>query len=70
MVFNGAAKLTDKITVIIGGVTAKVQFAGVTGVGPYQLNVVVPQLPDGDQKVVTTIGSLSSQDNSFIAVKN
>jgi uncharacterized protein (TIGR03437 family) len=70
MVFNGAAKLTDKITVIIGGVTAKVQFAGVTGVGLYQLNVVVPQLPDGDQKVVATIGSLSSQDNSFIAVKN
>jgi uncharacterized protein (TIGR03437 family) len=70
MVFSGAAKITDKITVTIGGVTAKVQFAGVTGVGLYQLNVVVPHLPDGDQKVVATIGGLSSQDNSFIAVKN
>jgi uncharacterized protein (TIGR03437 family) len=70
MVFTGAAKITDKITVTIGGVTAKVQYAGVTGVGLYQLNVVVPHLPDGDQKVVATIGSLSSQDNSFIAVKN
>jgi uncharacterized protein (TIGR03437 family) len=70
MVFTGAAKITDKITVTIGGVTAKVQFAGVTGVGLYQLNVVVPHLPDGDQKVVANIGGLSSQDNSFIAVKN
>ena len=70
MVFSGAVKITDKITVTIGGVTAKVQFAGVTGVGLYQLNVVVPPLPDGDQKVVATIGGLSSQDNSFIAVKN
>jgi uncharacterized protein (TIGR03437 family) len=70
MVFTGAAKITDKITVTIGGVTAKVQFAGVTGVGLYQLNVVVPPLSDGDQKVIATIGGLSSQDNSFIAVKN
>jgi hypothetical protein len=30
----------------------------------------VPHLPDGDQKVVATIGCLFSQDNSFIAVKN
>jgi phosphatidylinositol-3-phosphatase len=70
MVFSGAAKLTDKIAVTIGGVPAKVQFAGVTGVGLYQLNVVVPPLPDGDQKVIATIGGLASQDNSFIAVKN
>ena len=70
MVFSGAAKITDKITVTIGGVTAKVLFAGVTGVGLYQLNVLVPHLPDGDQKVNAIIGGLSSQDNSFIAVKN
>ena len=70
MVFSGAAKITDKITVTIGGVTAKVQFAGVTGIGLYQLNVLVPQVPDGDQKVVAAIGGLFSQDDSFIAVEN
>lgn len=63
MVFNVAAQLTENVTVTIGGVTATVQFAGVTGAGLYQFNVVVPNLPDGDQKVVATIGGLSSQDN-------
>jgi uncharacterized protein (TIGR03437 family) len=70
MVFNGAAKITDKLSVTIGGVPTKVLFAGVTGVGLYQINVKVPIVADGDQKVVATIGGISSQDNSFIAVKN
>ena len=69
-VFNGAAPTSDPVVVTIGGVDAKVQFAGISGAGLYQLNVVVPNLGDGDQKVVATIGGLNSQDHAFIAVKN
>jgi uncharacterized protein (TIGR03437 family) len=58
------------VTVNIGGVDAQVQFAGISGPGLYQLNVVVPtNLGDGDQKVFATVGGLNSQDNAFIAVK-
>lgn len=69
-VFTGAAPTADPVVVTIGGVDAKVQFAGISGSGLYQLNVVVPNLPDGDQKVVATVGGLNSQNNAFIAVKN
>jgi uncharacterized protein (TIGR03437 family) len=69
-VFNGAAPTADSVVVTIGGVDAKVQFAGISGAGLYQLNVVVPNLGDGDQKVVATVGGLNSQDKAFIAVKN
>jgi uncharacterized protein (TIGR03437 family) len=69
-VFTGAAPTTDAVTVTVGGVDAKVQFAGISGSGLYQLNVVVPALGDGDQKVMATVGGLKSQDNTFVAVKN
>jgi uncharacterized protein (TIGR03437 family) len=69
-VFTGAARTTDPVLVSIGGVAAKVQFAGISGAGLYQLNVVVPVLGDGDQKVIATVGGMNSQDNAFIAVKN
>ena len=68
--FTGAAPTVDPVVVTIGGVDAKVQFAGISSSGLYQLNVVVPNVGDGDQKVVSTVGGLISQDNAFIAVKN
>ena len=68
VVFNGAATLTDKVTITVGGTPAEVQFAGVSGAGLYQFNVVVPSVPDGDQKVLASIAGLSSQDNVFVAV--
>jgi uncharacterized protein (TIGR03437 family) len=69
-VFSGAAPTSDPVVLTIGGVAAKVQFAGISGAGLYQLNVVVPELADGDQKAVATIGGFNSQDNAFIVVKN
>ena len=69
-VFGGAAKLTNPITVRIGGVPAEVQFAGLSGAGLYQLNVKVPDtLPDGDAPVVAETGGVRTQDNAFITVK-
>ena len=45
--------------VAIGGETAQVQFAGLTGPGLYQLNVVVPSdMPAGDAAVSATVNGL------------
>jgi uncharacterized protein (TIGR03437 family) len=69
-VFNGAAPLVTVPTVRIGNVPAQVQFAGLSGAGLYQLNVVVPDVPNGDQAVVAELpGGLSTQANSFITIQ-
>jgi uncharacterized protein (TIGR03437 family) len=63
---SGAAQLF----VLIGGVPAPVQFAGVVGSGLYQINVVVPSLPNGDQVVTGIIGGASTQNQITISIKN
>ena len=56
------------VTATIGGANAPVLFAGITGAGLYQVNVVVPSVADGDQKVVLTVNGLSTPDNIFVSV--
>jgi uncharacterized protein (TIGR03437 family) len=56
------------LTVTIGGVNAQVMFAGITGAGLYQINVIVPDVPAGDQKIILTIQRLQTQDGVFVAV--
>jgi uncharacterized protein (TIGR03437 family) len=67
-IFSGAAPLTDptQLQITIGGVVATVQFAGIVAAGEYQFNVVVPALPDGDQRIVATIGGMSTQSGLSI----
>ena len=68
-VFVGAAPDTDKVTVTIGGISAMVQFAGITGAGLYQLNVAVPStLTPGDQKIVATVNSLRTPDGAYVTI--
>jgi uncharacterized protein (TIGR03437 family) len=52
----------------IGGQVATVQFAGLTAAGLYQLNVVIPTLPDGDTAVVASFGSIASPSNLSITI--
>ncbi len=68
----GAAPLTDptQLQIRIGGVLASVSFAGITFVGEYQFNVLIPALPNGDQSIVATIGGLTSQAGISIPIKN
>lgn len=49
---TGADQTAPAATVTIGGQPAQLTFAGLVSPGVYQLNVVVPQLPPGDQPVV------------------
>ncbi len=69
-VFSGAAALNDPVRITIGGMEATVQFAGLSGAGLYQFNVVVPaNLTNGDHAVVTEIGGLRTQENAFITIQ-
>jgi uncharacterized protein (TIGR03437 family) len=68
--FFGAFKCTNTVSIQIGGIDAKVEFAGISSPGLYQFNVFVPDaLPDGDAPVVASVGGLRTQDNVFITVQ-
>lgn len=68
-VFTGQYPTTNPVTVTIGGVTAEVLWAGLTGAGLYQINVRIPAaLADGDHAVVATTSSLSTQSEARIKV--
>ncbi len=70
VVFSGAASVVDKPSVLIGGVSATVAFAGLTGAGLYQLNVVVPDgVPDGDQPLVVGTGGVQTQSGVSLAIQ-
>jgi uncharacterized protein (TIGR03437 family) len=70
-IYAGAAPLADvsQLTIKIGNVAARIQFAGMTGAGLYQFNVVVPDVPDGDRPVVAEIAGERSQSQKFITVQ-
>jgi uncharacterized protein (TIGR03437 family) len=70
-IFSGAAPTASPVSVTIGGKPAEVQFAGISGAGLYQLNVVVPpDVPPGDQPVVaTTSDGVATSQQVFIAVE-
>lgn len=50
------APVVNPVTVRIGGVTAITSFAGLVSPGEYQFNVVVPNVPNGDNSVSIEIG--------------
>jgi uncharacterized protein (TIGR03437 family) len=55
----------------IGGVTATVQFAGLTAAGEFQFNVKIPaSLTNGDQSITATYGGVSTQSGALITIHN
>jgi uncharacterized protein (TIGR03437 family) len=56
--------------VTIGGVAAKVLYAGLSGApGEFQFNVVIPSsLTNGDQPVIATYNGLNTQTGTLITV--
>jgi uncharacterized protein (TIGR03437 family) len=66
-VFDGAYPTNSPVTVTIGGGDAEVSFAGLVGLGLYQINVKVPSgLAAGDQAVVVTTGGISSPSSGAL----
>jgi len=63
--------LVSQVQVLFGNTPSpKVYFAGLSESGLYQFDVVVPNIANGDQTVVVTIGSAASQSNVFVPISN
>jgi uncharacterized protein (TIGR03437 family) len=67
-VFSGAAALVDAATVMIGGVSAQVIWAGLSEPGLYQLDVTIPSVPAGDQSLLVKVDGAQSQPGVFVTV--
>lgn len=67
--FSGAAALIDSVTMRIGGVSVTPTFAGLSGAGLYQFNVVIPTLAAGEHAVEMQINSASIQTGVVLAVQ-
>jgi uncharacterized protein (TIGR03118 family) len=66
-----AANLAASPAVRIGGADARVVYAGLTGTGLYQINVVVPpSAADGDLPVTVSIGGATSPGGAFLTVQH
>lgn len=67
---GGTARVTNSVTVQIGGVTATVQYAGIAPgfVGLYQINVVMPAAAAGDQALAVSLNGTPVAQNLFLAV--
>ncbi len=67
---TGFGSTTEPLPVIkIGGITAKLQFAGPVALGDYQFAVVVPKaLASGDQIITGTFDGAATQPGTLIAI--
>ena len=59
-IVSGAAPTVNPVTVTIGGVRGTVLFSGIVAVGLYQINVVVPSVPSGNQAVQAVVDGVDS----------
>jgi uncharacterized protein (TIGR03118 family) len=70
-IVSTAYPLPANPTVTIGSTSAKVDFAGLTAAGVYQVNVTVPDTaPDGDLPVVAQVAGTSTQASAIITVQH
>lgn len=72
VVFSGSAPLPagNDLSILAGGQRATIEFAGLVGNGLYQFNIVVPNVPDGDQTLVAQIGGQRSQSTLRLTVQS
>ena len=69
-IVNRAVPLVNPLTIRIGGVVARIAFAGLSATGLYQFNVTVPEnLTDGDAQVLAEIGEVVSPPGVLINVQ-
>ena len=63
------APVLDEVSVQLGEVPARVEFAGIVGPGLYQINIQVPEIADGDAAVVLRSGGVESAAKVFLPVR-
>ena len=62
--------LTPPPVMTIGGVAATVQAAALIDPGEWQLNVVVPQVPAGEQPVTISYGGATEAVSTYLAIES
>ena len=72
VIISGATPLAtpNDLSITVGGQKATVEYAGLTGNGLYQFNIVVPNVSDGDQALVASIGGRQSQSTLKLTVQS
>jgi trimeric autotransporter adhesin len=70
-ILSGAYPLANlsSLRITIGGVAARVDFAGIVSAGQFQFNVVVPDVPDGDREVIAEVSGVRSPAGKYLAVQ-
>ena len=69
-IFSGAAPTTNAVTLSINNTSVPPSFAGLSGPGLYQLNLVVPAgLGTGDVPMVATVGGAQTQSGVVISLQ-
>ena len=69
-IFTGAPHTVDKVSVTVGGASASLLFAGMSAPGICQFNIVIPDLPSGDQLLSATVGGVQTPDVFLNIVSN
>jgi uncharacterized protein (TIGR03437 family) len=67
-VITSATSAAETVTVLIGSTPATVEFAGLVAVGEFQINIVVPNLPDGAYPITVQAGGQSSPASVVLPV--
>jgi uncharacterized protein (TIGR03437 family) len=67
--FSGSAPTADPVTVTIGGVAAQVSWSGIMMAGLYQINVIVPSAPSGDQPLLATVNGVYTPTGPVVTVQ-
>jgi uncharacterized protein (TIGR03437 family) len=70
----GLNTLAEPLTFTVGGVPLTGSAIGYAGLAPgqvglYQFNIVVPNVPDGDQPVTVSVGSAAVMQTLFLSVR-
>jgi uncharacterized protein (TIGR03437 family) len=58
------------VTVQIGSTQVAASYSGLVGAGLYQINVAVPDLPDGEYPVVAIVNGVSSQAGALLQIQH
>jgi uncharacterized protein (TIGR03437 family) len=68
--FSGAASTTKAVNVLINNVSVVPSFAGLSGAGLYQINLILPAgLGTGDVTLVASVNGAQTQSNVAISLQ-
>ncbi len=68
--FSGSAPHSNPVTVTIGGVAANVSYAGLVSAGLTQINLTIPDLPNGDHEVIAQVAGFRTLSGVLLKIQS